>query len=83
MNKQLVLRTMVRTMEIGIDNATRYNRRPTIVGYIRDAAGRKHWYACTPSMTLSRVTTSRAIHIMTTQTMTGYAGRQSVADYQS
>ncbi len=34
-------------------------------------------------MTLSRVAREAATHIMATQTMTGYAGRQSVADYQS
>jgi hypothetical protein len=74
MSKAKVLGKMVRTMEIGVEDAKRYNRRPTIVGYIRDAAERKLWYACTPSMTLSRISTAQAVKIMATQTMQSFAG---------
>jgi len=58
------------------------NTRPTIVGYKRNTANARLWYACTPSATLHRVTANEAIRIMACQTMAGWTGANTLATWQ-
>jgi len=58
------------------------NTRPTIVGYCRTKVGSKIWYACTPSMPRHKISMQYAIRIMACQTMTGWAGADTLANFE-